>query len=750
MTISIEAIKFNHDPLSADTDALTIRKNQLEDVSVPEWKSGMSLSQASPAAYTIEQIRNNRLTIQVQFKRANSDPTTIEVRAVPNGANLLGSVVSRRINFTNNVSAFETFQLNTSSLNPGVGIWDIAWDWSADGVFLQTTRHLIYTLVSAPQPPWGQPGSTFPGFQLPWTEVLNYACRQAGDAKTVDQAADKLTRWIYFSLGGSKLQYNQGSGDSSFTIPGMQTFKCTQFLQLLTSDPGTRSRINCTDCATILSSFANILGCNLEQSKIGYEFETNLIQKIGLPTPNRQYFNFHEVAWKFPANGNGNGNGSADAFVYDPCLEFDGDTNRSDTHFQPTLGIKKPLGVPGREGYHFRLIAPFTGSDQVQARLDTRVTRLIDGSTTTRTPVDPDQQRRLAERYDFSSWRVPEPAQPCGCYDPAVVTSQSSATKKRPYPNQKPPDSEQQPLPPDTFDPKRFSPSGWELRELEKIDAEKDRMRLTDAIWVSTGCFPAELRLVTYECASVAAARLFVLSLLGEFEVPGIKRRYNFIIDKKKVEVGDVAFADVDELVMLFSRGRTVLLIQNAGKTVVPVSEFAHEIDKEIPSNQKLEKAHEEEESVMPDVLGSWSLRRLAGSGPADLSIDGFLQLDENTDGVIRGCYADLRTQTVVPVTGSITDVTANSYRLELEHSAGGGVTRQYSGQLIERQEGDPGLQLVVGRFRQNYPEIEAAASSTRSNGSTSSTSSASSAGSTNSAVAFDGQEGGIWVATKP
>ena len=117
----------------------------------------------------------------------------------------------------------------------------------------------------------------------------------------------------------------------------------------------------------------------------------------------------------------------------------------------------------------------------------------------------------------------------------------------------------------------------------------------------------------------------------------------------------------------------------------------------------------------MPDIRGSWSLRRLTpGDGSAsDLSVDGFIQIDgSDPSGAIRGFYADLRSQTVVSVTGTLTHIAPNSYRMELRHSTGNGITRQYTGQLIEMQEGDPGIQLVVGRFRHDYSQTEAGADS--------------------------------------
>jgi len=786
----------------------------------------MSRPEDSPAAYTINQLQNNRLTIKAEFSRDSTDPASMTVNAVARGTNVLGDVRLQTINFGARMSAVAELNLDLVPANPRVGVSDIAWEWFVRGVRFQTTQHRIYTIVSDPQPPWGQPGSTFADFQAPWTEVLDHVCREAAGARTVDEAADRLTRWL-FSLRGSKLQYNVDSGDSRFTIPGMQTFKCTQFVQLLAADPGTRSRVNCTDCATILSSFANILGCDLIQSRIGFEFETNLIQKIGQTFPNRQYFTFHEVAWKFPTDGNANGN-RRDAFVYDFCLQFDGDTDLTDTEFLPTLGVNIPLGVPGHEGYHFRLIAPQRGGRPPEERPRTRLRRKIDGRTTVRTPGDPEQERRLADRYDFDSWQgtpTVDPERHCKSYQHEKVSSSPV-----PLPPEQP-RSDQQLMLNYCFNQKEFSPSGWKLHLMEHVEVKPDPLELTDAIWKATDCSTAELRVLTYECSSIPAARSFVLSLLGEFDVPSIKRRDKFIIDKKEIEIGDVAFADVDELVLLFARANTVLLIQNAARTVVPVSRFAHEVDTNItrkpqakekdfpeskqfsipekqiragdatpllyqggsvtkekdtlfkffaPSGQVFLKedtlfyrpsavgeqsitilglksgqptlrqvvnvsveqsiaiqetecrdVDKEEERQMPEILGSWSLRRLTSDGnPVDLSVDGFVQIDNKSPtGEIRGSYADMESRTVVTVTGYVTYLAGNSFSLVLRHQTPSGSTRQYEGELVESEPDDfGGIQVVVGRYSP-YRETDA---------------------SPDSVVALDSQESGIWVATKP
>jgi hypothetical protein len=824
MTIRIESISFNHRPLTPATGALTIRKNQSEDVTVPEWQNGMTDPARSPAAYTIDQIRGNALTIKVEFTRTSAgDPANVVVRAVAQTGNVFGDIVSQTINFGTALSTFAFFTLTSVLRNPAVGIRDVAWDWFADGTLLQTTRHRIYSLAGAPQPPWGQPGSRFTDFQVPWTDVLDHACLQATGAQTVDEAADRLTRWVN-SLGAeTTLQYDEQGGASHFTLNGMTTFNCTEFLRVLARGPGARAKVNCTDCATIVSSFANILGCNLVQSRIGFEFQTNLIQKIGLVYPYKQPFKFHEVAWKFPSSG--------DAFVYDPCLLFDGDSNVAEQPFQATLGVAKPLGTPATDGYFSRVIAPTRGTAPSE-RLRTRVQRKIDGRMATRTPTDPVQMRLLAEEYNFSSWQgtpPPDVAPPCKCHcEEQAAQGQDQAPDV--LAKQRATSDQQLLLLNYSVSQDGFAPSGWKLDEVRQFDAEPDPFKLTDAIWSATECSKAKLRVTTYECSSIPAARSFLLSLLGEFDKPGIKRRQKFIIDRETVEIGDVAFADLDELVLVFARVNIVVLIQNAARQVVPVPQFAFELDADItrgpdlkgkkpqevpqfgipekkirvgdeipmqchsgsPKNgngtqfsflgnsgqmflkgndllyrplaggeqvltilghhagqeivrqelklsveqplavqetpcKKLENPNKEEDSVMPDVKGSWSsIRPTSDGGPTDLSQEGFIIIEDLTEaGEIRGCYVDTVNQTVETVTGYVNDSRPEPYRLVLRHSVGEGITREYDGRLRGIDEGE--VQVVVGRYtdiRDPEPATDASV--------------------------LASQEGGIWVATKP
>jgi len=77
MDVSIAAIKFNHDPDSAVNDAFTIRRNEDEDIAVPEWQMAENGTiQTSAAAYARTQTGPLTIAVQTQTKSppANTAP----------------------------------------------------------------------------------------------------------------------------------------------------------------------------------------------------------------------------------------------------------------------------------------------------------------------------------------------------------------------------------------------------------------------------------------------------------------------------------------------------------------------------------------------------------------------------------------------------------------------------------------------------------------------------------------------------
>jgi hypothetical protein len=384
MQVFLEAIKFNHDPTSASADALNIRRNATDFVTVPEWQRGVSVNpEDSPAAYSITDTRGHHITIQAQLHTPDGANETVRVRArdltfTQPGCtgcllglwqlivavltvlfgNVLGEVRARSVTFDNaGNTGFVPFRLRNVKLwRAGVGARTTIWQWEyrtdkAPWTPFQITRHRIYSLVELPKTPWQQTPYAPANTQLPWTEVMDYACSWAFLATTADETAAGVTRNV-FDLGPSIVTYDcPGGGATHYASPG---FDCTAFLDRLKGGVGNGQYVNCTDCATVTSTFANVLGCDLWQSRMGYFFDLNEILAIGSNVWQTACgwgsFSYHEVAWK--------GACTSDDNIFDACLEVDGDADPTTPPHTPLLPVNLRFGNPGDGDYRDRLATP--------------------------------------------------------------------------------------------------------------------------------------------------------------------------------------------------------------------------------------------------------------------------------------------------------------------------------------------------------------------------------------------------------
>lgn len=379
MSISLEAIKFNHDLTSFDRDAFNIRRNREQAVPLPEWRCGVSVNhEDSPAAYAIKETEGQTITIKARFKRSGGPAGDVEIKAaetverlvVDTGprhplADLAYTIVNRIIGVTlgdvaatpvtfgpDGDSGFVEFKLPNTRLGElGVGISDITWRWQFAGpsggwADFAVSRHRVYSVLNEPSTPWHLTPPAGAEIDLPWTEALDYACSWAAGAKTATDAAKLITRALY-ELGPGKALYNQ----SRRYTESANAFHCAQFLFEL-RDSKAILHINCNDCAAIVSTLTNVLGCSLFQSSIT-SLTYNPILLIGRSVPETStqdnFFNLHEVAWEFPCGETED--------VYDACLQLDG--NRSTSKFDsPLLATDLRFGRSEPSSYRFHLVAP--------------------------------------------------------------------------------------------------------------------------------------------------------------------------------------------------------------------------------------------------------------------------------------------------------------------------------------------------------------------------------------------------------
>jgi hypothetical protein len=379
MSVQLLAIALNHDPTSANADALNIRRNATTFVNVPEWQRGVSVNpEDAPAAYALAQVHGQAVTIKAQF-RTTTPLGSVKIRALdtdlkpPGGTgclglilqllywlfralfgNVLGEPAARTVTFgAGGVSGLESFTLKHTRLDTAqVGVYTTRWRWQyrkKKGGWhdFDTSAHRVYLVLDTPAGPWQQAPYNAANTQLPWTEVLDYACAWADLATTADDAAAKVTAAVY-DLGPGTVTYDCPGGGGSHYSGGV--FNCTAFLDRLRGGAGNGQYVNCSDCATFVSSFANAVGCNLVQGQMGYGFQLNPLLAIGYSVWQTACgwggFSYHEVAWDtVGVNGN----------VWDACLQVDGDADPTTAPHTPLLPVKLGFGNPGDMMYRERL-----------------------------------------------------------------------------------------------------------------------------------------------------------------------------------------------------------------------------------------------------------------------------------------------------------------------------------------------------------------------------------------------------------
>ena len=367
MALKVEEVHFNHDPNSATSDALNIRRNFSTPIQAPEWKDG---SPPQPAAYAIAAL-GNQVTIRAKFSGGPPNDT-LSIRAVdayvpPSGSgclgwlialiaaivralfgNVLGDVDARTVAFdANGVSAVETFTLINHKLKvSGVGVRTTDWNWQYKKKkkwhTFGATHHTTYVVLDVPTLPWQQTplGNNT---QFPWTDALDKACLWALGATTKDEVAERIT----VAVNTRPNQSYTPVTIFGFTPP----YQLTSYMSQL--DSGLPFSLNCTDCADAVTTFSNLLGCDLAEGQFFNMVTRKFLTLNGNPSVQADWvswsWGYHEICWLGGVIG-------VTGIIYDGCLQVDMDNNYADTVHVAQHPVKMPFGTTGPGDYHYRLV----------------------------------------------------------------------------------------------------------------------------------------------------------------------------------------------------------------------------------------------------------------------------------------------------------------------------------------------------------------------------------------------------------
>lgn len=261
-----------------------------------------------------------RLSSSIAGVPAGGEPVAVEIRLVaPDGLAIEGD---DRFG-----DAREIVLGTLGSPVPAVGRYDVTWTFGfearREGGEWQpvpgavTTSHRLYGLVAAP---------VFDSTAIPyraWVDVVDRIAGWVGGESAEESAvASALVEGVYTTMG---LRYDTARGASYYTSYG-SGFTAATFSMQRFEERSSGMIINCSDAASILSAYANMVGIDLRYhillNRAGRTvgFDLNYIRAIGMPafddTPfdsGRGGFSYHAIV------------GSRDGRTWDATLAVDGD-----------------------------------------------------------------------------------------------------------------------------------------------------------------------------------------------------------------------------------------------------------------------------------------------------------------------------------------------------------------------------------------------------------------------------------------
>ena len=355
--LRVAEVKFNHDTTSSANDALNIRKNFGTAITVPEWTNGQTDPTNSPAAF----VGGRTVIVMAKLTAKRDGNYTCYTKGGP------FQLKKTQVHIQNGVSNPTWVPFDSTYIPPSVKVSNVKWKWKKKLCWILNcpfarSYHRFYILTELPKEPWTQ--TPFPDNQNPWTEALDYACAWADGQTAKIGIQTKVTEQI----NNGPYAYDQNAGATHYGTFSPRQYDLTAFLDRLKGGLGNGSVVNCTDCGMSVTAFANILGCELWSSRMGWGFDLNPIVAVGYSSfacPNWGCsFSYHEVAWT--------GNALANEPIYDACLKVDGDADPVNPPHAALLPINILFDDPSGLDYHERLVPPSSLSS-CQAQPSTKV-----------------------------------------------------------------------------------------------------------------------------------------------------------------------------------------------------------------------------------------------------------------------------------------------------------------------------------------------------------------------------------------
>ena len=525
MGIQLDQITFDFDPERSAKEPLSFIRDATKST-----ETGTSFKSED---FVVTYARSDRAVPEIKIKLSCSDMnlSRAEIRGVPEKGNVLGDIPAMWVNFERGGRANEmTLSFPNSTLGKGVQRNTIGWEWqyrrneNEEWMPFSTTRHRVYCIFANPTAPWVK--GVFS------EKVCEVACNWAQGAQSEIPAATKITEAV-FNLGEQgKVSYYHAATYAK------ELFDYESFLEFLDNGIGTSQTLNCDDCATIVSTFGNILGCDLHQSEMRGFFDTNFVRRIGDRGFVRTGFDRHAVAWKDACEANDP--------LYDACLQIDvdGEPNLADHEARQPANIRFGSGSADENEYKFCMVSATTAFP-CNPRPDFRTRRGLGKSYVgQRRENDEPYLRVLKDRYGFDSFPDHEKI---GLISPKI--------------------------PAEDFVNTHPAFVGWKRLQVNKF-TDNDLEAIDQIILLFPDNAPSQMvELNVYICAEAASPKEFLLQLLAQFNSSREIRRGESPL------IGAIVFELSDKTMHIVKYHQLISLVRSVGRKPISTTKMARAME---------------------------------------------------------------------------------------------------------------------------------------------------------------------------
>jgi hypothetical protein len=285
---------------------LPLRIDDRHTLPFDRWRRDAPDSSPFPVAFVTSEQGKNRVGCRLEIEYQGDREVEVHVSATSvDQCGVLGDLRGAKFKVQPGTNVCYVDLTGATIAGAVTDIRNVSLEWRlcGGGSSDQTITHLrVYLLPGMPSKPWDPSGED--PLHTPWVKALECACDWARGSKNSVEAAQQITERLYLLgrtphckyPGETVLTYSQRShftdnarrmrrGTAAVAHGNTRyegTFFLGRFLRLLKGDEDLLGVLNCTDCASIVSTLTNLLGGELCQARISEgAFTTHPIRLIG-------------------------------------------------------------------------------------------------------------------------------------------------------------------------------------------------------------------------------------------------------------------------------------------------------------------------------------------------------------------------------------------------------------------------------------------------------------------------------------